>query len=152
MFFIISSYVFPEVLLFIKEILSLNVYFQNEGGMKTLAFRRTLQCDVKYSIQKNFTQRIRRGMLHSILYKNIIMEYYYDNFAEVMCRSNQRGVCFTDYVSVIIGNISPDHVHVLISVPPHLPVSSIVQYMRRERSQKTARRIQGIPIPSMKEC
>lgn len=87
-----------------------------------------------------------------VFYTRYKYKVLYDNFAEVMCRSNQRGVCFTDYVSVIIGNISPDHVHILISVPPHLPVSNTVQYMRGEKSQKTARRIQGIPIPSIKEC
>ncbi|MBR1479679.1 MAG: transposase [Alphaproteobacteria bacterium] len=37
-----------------------------------------------------------------------------------------REVCSTNYVDIINGNISPDHVHMLISIPPHLSISKIV--------------------------
>ncbi|MBR1479582.1 MAG: IS200/IS605 family transposase [Alphaproteobacteria bacterium] len=47
-----------------------------------------------------------------------------------------REICAANYVDVISENVSPDHVHMLISAPPHLSVSKIVQYMRGKSSRK----------------
>ncbi len=47
-----------------------------------------------------------------------------------------REICAANYVDIISGSLSPDHIHLLISVPPSLPVSKIVQYIKGKSSRK----------------
>lgn len=39
-------------------------------------------------------------------------------------------------VQIIKGHISPDHVHLLVSVPPYLSISRLVQYIKGTSSRK----------------
>ncbi|MBR1480238.1 MAG: transposase [Alphaproteobacteria bacterium] len=43
-----------------------------------------------------------------------------------------RTVRLANYVNIISGNISPDHVHMLSSMPPYLLISRTVQYIKGE--------------------
>jgi putative transposase len=52
------------------------------------------------------------------------------------CRELIREICLASYVDILGGNISPDHIHILISVPPHVSVSKIVQYIKGKSSRK----------------
>jgi putative transposase len=47
-----------------------------------------------------------------------------------------RQVCSQNEVEILSGHISKDHVHMLVSVPPHLSVSKLVQYMKGNSSHK----------------
>jgi len=47
-----------------------------------------------------------------------------------------RQVCAQNDVQILSGHISKDHVHMLVSVPPHLSVSKLVQYMKGNSSHK----------------
>lgn len=47
-----------------------------------------------------------------------------------------RIVCKNNEVEIIAGHVSKDHVHLLVSVPPHLSVSKIVQYIKGYTSRK----------------
>lgn len=47
-----------------------------------------------------------------------------------------REVCAANYVDIISGSLSPDHVHILVSVPPSLAVSKLVQYIKGKSSRK----------------
>jgi putative transposase len=47
-----------------------------------------------------------------------------------------RQVCVKDKVEIIKGAIGPDHVHILIQVPPYIAVSRIVQHLKGESSRK----------------
>ena len=47
-----------------------------------------------------------------------------------------REVCAANYVDIVSGGMSPDHVHLLISVPPSKSVSDIVQYIKGKSSRK----------------
>ena len=47
-----------------------------------------------------------------------------------------REVCLTNYVDVLSGSISPDHVHILVSVPPSIAVSKFMQYIKGKSSRK----------------
>ncbi|MBR1479766.1 MAG: transposase [Alphaproteobacteria bacterium] len=40
------------------------------------------------------------------------------------------------YVDIISENISPDHVHMLVSVSPHLSVLKVVRYTEGESNRK----------------
>ena len=47
-----------------------------------------------------------------------------------------RQVCKNNEIEIIAGHVSKDHVHLLVSVPPHLSVSKTVQYIKGYSSRK----------------
>jgi putative transposase len=47
-----------------------------------------------------------------------------------------RGVCKEHEVEIIKGHISQDHIHMFVSVPPHLAISKLVQYLKGKSSYK----------------
>ena len=46
-----------------------------------------------------------------------------------------RQICMTRDVVIIKGHVSPDHIHLLVSCPPHLSVSKLVQYVKGKSSR-----------------
>ena len=59
----------------------------------------------------------------------------YSNIAE-RCIEVIREICSANYIDIISGNVSPVHVHMPISAPPHLLVSKVVQYIKGNSSRK----------------
>ena len=47
-----------------------------------------------------------------------------------------RGICRYNEVEILSGQISKDHIHLLVSVPPHLSASKLVQYIKGNTSRK----------------
>ena len=47
-----------------------------------------------------------------------------------------RGICKEHEVEIIKGYISQDHIHMFVSVPPHLAISKLVQYLKGKSSYK----------------
>ncbi len=47
-----------------------------------------------------------------------------------------RGVCKSNEVEILAGHVSKDHLHLLVSAPPHLSVSKLVQYIKGYTSRK----------------
>ncbi len=47
-----------------------------------------------------------------------------------------RGICKEHDVEIIKGHISQDHIHMFVSVPPHLAISKLVQYLKGKSSYK----------------
>jgi REP-associated tyrosine transposase len=47
-----------------------------------------------------------------------------------------REVCQTRDVVIIRGAVSPDHIHVLLSAPPHLAPAKLVQYIKGRSPRK----------------
>lgn len=47
-----------------------------------------------------------------------------------------RGICKEHEVEILQGHISVDHVHLFLSVPPHLAISKLVQYLKGKSSYK----------------
>lgn len=47
-----------------------------------------------------------------------------------------RQVCSQNEVEILAGHVSVEHIHLLVSVPPHLSVSKIVQYIKGYTSRK----------------
>jgi len=47
-----------------------------------------------------------------------------------------RGICKEHEVEILKGHISTDHVHLFLSVPPHLSISKLVQYLKGKSSYK----------------
>ncbi len=47
-----------------------------------------------------------------------------------------REICAANEVDIIAGNISSDHIHVYVSIPPNLSVSKFVQFVKGATSRK----------------
>jgi putative transposase len=47
-----------------------------------------------------------------------------------------REICAANYVEIISGSVSPDHIHILVSVPPSIALSKIMQYIKGKSSRK----------------
>lgn len=47
-----------------------------------------------------------------------------------------RMVCTANEVEIIAGHVGKDHIHLLVSVPPHLSASKLVQYIKGNTSRK----------------
>lgn len=47
-----------------------------------------------------------------------------------------RQICKEHDVEIIKGHVSKDHIHMFVSVPPHLAISKLVQYLKGKSSYK----------------
>ena len=47
-----------------------------------------------------------------------------------------REICKTKDVEIIKGHVSKDHVHIFVTVPPHISVSQLVQSLKGKTSRK----------------
>jgi len=47
-----------------------------------------------------------------------------------------REVCLSNDVEILKGHVSKEHVHIFVSVPPHLSVSKLVQRIKGRTSRK----------------
>lgn len=47
-----------------------------------------------------------------------------------------RQICSTDKVDILKGAIGPDHIHLMLSIPPYMAVSRVVQHLKGESSRK----------------
>ena len=47
-----------------------------------------------------------------------------------------RQICKENEVEIIKGHASRDHIHLFVSVPPHLAISKLVQYLKGKSSYK----------------
>jgi putative transposase len=52
------------------------------------------------------------------------------------CRDIVRQICNTEKIEIVKGAIGSDHVHILLSIPPYMAVSRIVQQLKGETSRK----------------
>lgn len=51
-------------------------------------------------------------------------------------RSIIREICKANDVEIIKGHISKDHVHLFVSVPPHISISNLLQMLKGKSSRK----------------
>ena len=47
-----------------------------------------------------------------------------------------REICKKNNVEILKGHVSKDHVHLFVSVPPHLAISKLLQYLKGKSSYK----------------
>ena len=47
-----------------------------------------------------------------------------------------REICSANYVDIVSGSISPDHIHLLLSVPPNISLSKLLQYLKGKTGRK----------------
>ena len=51
-------------------------------------------------------------------------------------RDQIRQICQTNVVEILAGHVGKDHIHLLVSVPPHLSASKLIQYLKGTSSRK----------------
>lgn len=47
-----------------------------------------------------------------------------------------RRICNEENVEIISGSVSPDHIHILVSIDPSTPISTLVKYLKGKTSRK----------------
>jgi len=47
-----------------------------------------------------------------------------------------RRICVEENVEILSGSVSPDHIHILISIDPSISVSRLVKYLKGKTSRK----------------
>ena len=52
------------------------------------------------------------------------------------CRALIREVCKANEVDILSGQVSKDHIHLFVSVPPYLSVSKLMQMIKGKTSRK----------------
>lgn len=55
---------------------------------------------------------------------------------KIRTRELIRVTCEKNEVEILAGHVSSDHIHLLVSVPPHLSASKLVQYIKGYSSRK----------------
>ena len=85
-------------------------------------YRKLLHCtfDIKYHLVR--ITKYRKPVITGKI--TIRTRYYF----RMMCRSNE--------VEILAGHVGNDHIHLLVSVPPHLSASKLVQYIKGNTSRK----------------
>ena len=76
--------------------------------------------DLKYHIV--WITKYRKPVLYSVIAERV--------------RELIREICRTNDVEIIKGHVSRDHVHIFVSVPPHISVSKLVQSLKGKSSRK----------------
>ena len=54
----------------------------------------------------------------------------------VRLRDLVREICRTNDIEILQGHVSKDHVHILVSAPPNMSASKIMQYVKGKSSRK----------------
>ena len=47
-----------------------------------------------------------------------------------------RRICKKNEIEILKGHVSADHVHLLLSIPPHMSVSKVMKYLKGATSRK----------------
>lgn len=71
--------------------------------------------------------------------------HIFDKRKKERCREVIREVCRTNDVDILSGHVSSDHIHIYVSVPPHLAVSKLMQFIKGKTS-----RVLQIEFPDLK--
>ena len=60
------------------------------------------------------------------------------------CRKLIREICMSHDIEIVRGHIRPDHVHVLLSVPPQMAPSRVMQAVKGKSSHHLLRDFRGL--------
>jgi len=69
------------------------------------------------------------------LYHEVSVPYIAGEVAELV-RDVIRQICQAREVTIVRGSVSPDHIHLLVSVPPLLLPAKLVQYVKGKSSRQ----------------
>jgi putative transposase len=55
-----------------------------------------------------------------------------------------KQVCKEYDVEILQGHVRPEHIHIVVSVPPHLSISKLMQYIKRKTSRKLLQEFESL--------
>jgi putative transposase len=118
--------------------------------VKSLAFRRRLQeAAVRWS---NGTYRRSSHTVYQLHYHFVFITKYRKPVLRDSVGSSLRDlireICRTNDIEIIRGHVRPDHVHLLLSVPPDLSPSRVMQLSLDQISQCIFPHLQPLIIVS----
>lgn len=103
--------------------------------------------------QANSLSHTKRMCKHHVAFapkhrRKAIYNQYRDSLGEIL-----RRLCSYKGVEVIEGHLMPDHVHMLVSIPPKLSVSSFMGYLKGksalmmfDNEQSEGQRLETLPV------
>ena len=47
-----------------------------------------------------------------------------------------REICSANNIQIVSGSLSPEHIHLLLSIPPNIAISKVMQYIKGKTSRK----------------
>ena len=65
------------------------------------------------------------------------------------CRDLIREICQAREVKIVRGAVSADHLHLLVSAPPQLAPSKLVQYLKGRSSRKLQEEFPALPAEAL---
>ena len=106
------------------------------GGNEALAFRRSLQ--VHYCGWKTIELLPIRVLISSttLCGRRSTANRCSGGQVGIRLRELVREVCRTNDIEILQGHVSADHVHILVSSPPNMSASKIMQYIKGKSSRK----------------
>jgi len=60
-----------------------------------------------------------------------------------------RKVCAANYVDIVSGSLSPDHIHLLLSIPPSSSLSKMIQYIKGKSGRKLLQEFELLRKPGL---
>jgi putative transposase len=77
-----------------------------------------------------------RGLYHRIVWITKSRHKVLRGEVATRVRAIGREECQKAHVAILQGPISPDHVHVMIAIPPHVTISRLIQRMQGKSSER----------------
>ena len=85
-----------------------------------------------YRHSSHSTYDIKYHLVWITKYRKAILTGIYAEAA----RDIIRDICKANDVEILKGHISKDHIHLLVSAPPHIAISRLMQYIKGKSSYK----------------
>jgi putative transposase len=101
------------------------------SGVKYVEFRRLLEFFV-FLIMQNYrkTTHTTYDCKYHIVWVTKYRKKVMSGLVGIRIRELVREICKTNDVEVLKGHVSEDHNHLFVSIPPHLSISKLVQYLK----------------------
>lgn len=104
-----------------------------QSGGKSLAFSFLYFCEVQnYRKTSHTTYDCKYHIVWITKYRKNVL----GGQTGIRVRELVREICKRNNVEILKGHVSKDHVHLFVSVPPHLSICKLVQYLKGKSSYK----------------
>ena len=103
-------------------------------------FRKSENRDTKLEVKQMQNYRKSAHCTYDIKYHLVWITKYCKPVitGKIAIRTGEliRIICQSNEVEILVGHVGSDHIHLLVSVPPHLSASKLVQYIKGNTSRK----------------
>mgnify|MGYP001122171051 CR=1 FL=1 len=110
------------------------------GKPHSFKFRKNENRNTKLEVRKMENYRKSAHCTYDIKYHLVWITKYRKPAitGQIALRTREliRMICQSNEVEILAGHVGSDHIHLLVSVPPHLSASKLVQYIKGNTSRK----------------